>query len=209
MGDWFKKMVSELYQDMNWQWWVAQGLATVSIIFAFTAMQQKNTTNILWHRSIYALLVFAGGVFLGKASVMVMLGVSVLRNIILLGLSYHDNNEKKNKSLFKKIKWTTFALLAASLIALNAVFWEGYLSILSMVDGLIFLTAFIQSNPANVRRITIFGAISSVAYFVLIFSPVNIVINLAVLVSSIVGLVKLDKKQKEKHYPVRAATIKK
>lgn len=193
MGEYFKKMASELFQNMTWQWWVAQSLATISIIFAFTAMQQKKTTDILWHRSIYALLVFAGGVFLGKASVMIMLGVAFIRNLILLLLSYKDNN----KAAFQKIKWTIFAVLGVSLIALNLIFWENHLSLLSMADGLIFLTAFIQSNPANVRRICIVGASTSIVLFVLILSPVNVVINLAVLISSIVGLLKIDKQKKK------------
>lgn len=191
MGEYFKKMASELFQDMTWQWWVAQALATVSIIFAFTAMQQKKTSDILWHRSIYALLVFAGGVFLGKASVMIMLGVAFLRNLILLFLSYRNSS----KAAFKKIKWMIFIGLAASLIALNIIFWENYLSLLSMADGLIFLTAFIQTEPVNVRRISIVGASTSIVFFVLIFSPVNVVINLAVLISSIMGLLKIDKQK--------------
>ena len=189
MGAYFKKMYSELLQEMTWQWWVAQSLATISIIFAFSAMQQKKTTDILWHRSIYALLVFAGGIFLGKASVMIMLGVAFVRNLILLFLAHRHSS----KVAFQRIKWATFGVLAVSLVALNMIFWEGYLSILSAADGLIFLTAFIQSKPINVRRITIVGALCSIVYFVLIFSPVNVAINIAVLISSIVGLVRLDK----------------
>lgn len=192
MSAYFKKMASELSKDMTWQWWVAQSLATISIIFAFSAMQQKKTTNILWHRSVYALLVFVGGIFLGKASVIIMLGIAFVRNLILLLLSYHDSN----KSAFKKIKWATFAVLAISLIALNIIFWENYLSLLSMADGLIFLTAFIQTKPANVRRISIVGAFTSIIFFILIFSPINVVINLSVLISSIIGLLKIDKQKK-------------
>jgi hypothetical protein len=194
MGEYFKKMVSELFQEITWQWWVAQILATISIIFAFSAMQQKNTTDILWQRLIYALFVFAGGVFLGKVSAMIMLGVAFIRNFILLLLSYNDSGKKG----FQIVKWSTFTILAVSLIALNIIFWENYLSILSMIDGLIFLTAFIQSKAVNVRRITIAGAISSIIFFILIFSPVNVAINIAVLISSIVGLVKIDKKAKQK-----------
>jgi len=193
MSEYFNKVISEFLENMTLQWWVAQTFATVSIIFAVSAMLQKETTGILWHRSIYALLVFGGGVFLGKASVMIMLGVAFVRNLILLLLA-HKNSDK---AAFQRIKWATFALLAASLIALNLLFWESYLSILSMADGLIFLTAFIQSRPVNVRRITVLGALSSIVFFVLVFSPVNVVINLAVLISSIVGLVKLDSKNKK------------
>lgn len=195
MGGYFGKMASELLKEMTWQWWVAQVLATISIIFAFSAMQQKNTTNILWHRSIYSILVFAGGIFLGQASAIIMLGVAFVRNLILLGLSYKTSS----KATFKKIKWTIFVVLAISLVALNMIFWENYLSILSMADGLIFLTAFIQSKPINVRRISIIGASTSIVFFVLVFSPVNVAINIAVLVSSIVGLVKYDRQSRKQN----------
>lgn len=185
-------MVSELFQDMTWQWWIAQSLAVFSIFFAFSAMQQKSTTDILWHRSLYAILVFAGAVALGQPSAMIMLGVSFIRNIILLSLSFSS----ARTLALKRIRWATFSLLAASLVTLNLVFWDGYLSILSIVDGFIFLIAFIQTKPVNVRRICVIGSLSSITFFILIFSPVNVVINLMVLISSIMGLVKIDKQSK-------------
>ena len=147
----FDEMLQEFVAGINWQWWASQGLAVVSIIFCITAMQQKNTTDILWHRSIYSLLIFAGGCFLGALPAMIMMGVAFVRNFILLLLSY-----KKDAS--KAIKISIFAVLAASLIALNIIFWENILSILSIAVGIAFLIAFIQSKASNVRRVSIVAA---------------------------------------------------
>ena len=188
LGKYFDKMLSEFLRDINWQWWVSQALATVSIIFCITAMQQKKTTGMLWHRTIYSLIIFGGGCFLGKLPVMIMLGVAFLRNAILLGISYKAD-------ISKKIKWSVFAVLAVSLIALNIVFWENLLSILSIAVGLAFLTAFIQSKPVNVRRISIAAASISIVFYALAFSPVNAIINVAVLISSIIALVRFDRKK--------------
>ena len=143
---------------------------------------------MLWHRTIYSLLIFGGICFLGKLPAMIMTGVAFVRNGVLLGISYKAN-------ISKKIKWSIFAALAASLIALNIVFWENFLSILSIAVGLAFLTAFIQSKPVNVRRVSIGAAALAIIFYILVFSPVNAVINVAVLVSSIVGLVRFDKKK--------------
>ena len=171
---------------MTLNWWIAQSFAVASIYFAFSAMQQKTTTDILLHRSTYALLVFAGSVFLGIASAMIMLGVAFVRNMILLLLSFRD---------VRVLKYVAFVILAISLITLNLIFWQSHLSILCIADGLIYLTAFIQSRPVNVRRICMVGSVTSITFFILIFSPVNIFISLAMLISSIIGLIRIDKKK--------------
>jgi len=182
-------MISEFVRDISWQWWVCQAFSTVSIIFCVTAMQQKKTTDILWHRSIFSLLLFGGVCFIGKLPAMIMIGMGFVRSLVLLFLSY------KTK-ISGSIKWSVFGVLAVSLIALNIIFWENYLSVLSIAVGLAFLTAFIQSKPANVRRVSIVAASLAIIFYILSFLPVNAFINLSVLISSIVGLMRLDRKKK-------------
>jgi len=183
-------MLLDFVFDITWQWWVSQIFAIVSIIFCVSAMQQTKTTGMLWHRTIYSLLIFAGGVFLGKLPAMIMMGVAFVRNFILLGLAY------KTK-ISQPLKWSVFAALAASLVALNIIFWENVLSILSIAVGIAFLIAFIQVKPANVRRVSIVAASLSIVFYILVFSPVNAVINVAVLVSSCVGLARYDRRKKK------------
>ena len=190
MGSYFDKMIAEFLQDISWQWWVSQALALVSIIFCVTAMQQKKTSDILWHRVIYSILIFAGGCFLGKLPAIIMMGVAFLRNAVLLILSYRAKTPPI-------MRWSVFAVLAASLIALNIIFWENYLSILSIAVGLAFLTAFIQSKAVNIRRVSVLAACIAIVFYTLLFSPVNALINVAVLISSIVGLVRLDRQKKK------------
>jgi len=190
MSRFFSKMAAEFFADVQlWQWWVCQAFATVSIIFCVTAMQQRKTTNILWHRSIYSLLLFGGVCFIGKLPAMIMIGMGFVRNLVLLVLSYKTE-------ISKAIKWSVFGVLVATLVALNIIFWEGYLSILSIIVGLAFLIAFIQSKPANVRRVSIAAAGIAIIFYILSFLPVNAFINLAVLISSIVGLIRLDRRKK-------------
>ena len=117
-----------------------------------------------------------------------MIGMGFVRSVILLILSYKTE-------ISKLVKWSVFAVLAVSLVALNIIFWENYLSLLSIAVGMAFLTAFIQSNPANVRRVSILAASLAIVFYILMFLPVNAVINISVLVSSIVGLARLDRKK--------------
>jgi len=120
---------------------------------------------------------------------MIMIGMGFVRSVVLLIMSY--------KSEIKAgVKWSVFGVLAVSLVALNIIFWDGFLSVLSMAVGLAFLTAFIQSKPANVRRVSILAASLAIVFYILSFLPVNAAINLSVLISSIVGLVRLDRKKK-------------
>lgn len=200
MSGYFEKMYLEFMKDINWQWWVAQGFALVSIIFCITTMQQKTQKGILWHRCIYSLLIFAGGVFLGELSAIIMMGIAALRNIILLIMSY-------KKKLSKIIKWLILGVLATSLVALNIIFWENYLSLLSMAVGLAFLIAFIQSDPQKVRWISIVAAALSIVFYALIFAPVNMIINISVLISSIVGLVRFGKKKAHEFTKERLITL--
>lgn len=190
MIDFFNKMFSEFLQDTTeWQWWVSQSFALVSMIFAFTAMQQRKRTKILWHRSIYSLLLFIGVCFLGKISAIIMVGIGFFRTLVLLFLAY------KTK-LSKLIKWLVFAGLAAILITLNIIFWENYLSLLSIAVGLAFLIAFIQEKTINVRRVSIVAALIAIVFYILVLSPANAIINVAVLVSSIIGLFRINRKEK-------------
>ena len=122
---------------------------------------------------------------------MIMIGMGFVRSVILLILSYKAD-------ISKAIKWSVFGVLAVSLIALNIIFWENYLSLMSIAVGMAFLTAFIQSKPANVRRVSIVAASLAIIFYILSFLPVNAVINISVLVSSIVGLVRLDRKKQHK-----------
>jgi len=190
MGRFFEKMISEFMKEISWQWWVCQAFALASIIFCITAMQQKTRTNILWHRSIFSLLLFGGVCFLGHMPAMIMIGVAFLRNLVLLILSFRE-------TVSKVLKWSIFATLAISLIALNIIFWENYLSLLSIAVGLAFLTAFIQQKPVNIRRISIAAAGLAIVFYTLSFLPINAVINISVLISSIVGLIRHDKKKKK------------
>ena len=118
-----------------------------------------------------------------------MIGMGFIRSVILLILSY-------KAELSKLIKWSVFAVLAVSLVVLNIIFWENYLSLLSIAVGMAFLTAFIQSKPANVRRVSIAAASLAIIFYILMFLPVNAVINVSVLISSVVGLVRLDRRKK-------------
>lgn len=181
-------MVTEFLDGLSWQWWVCQAFSLASIVFCISAMQQKKTTDILWHRTLYSLLLFGGVCFVGKLPAMIMIGMGFVRSLILLILSF-------KAAIQRWIKWLVFGILAASLIALNIIFWENYLSLLSIAVGLAFLTAFIQEKPVNVRRVSIVAAGIAIIFYILMFLPVNAMINLAVLISSIVGLFRLDRKK--------------
>jgi hypothetical protein len=184
----FSKVFSEFLQSLStWPWWVSQVFALVGMVFCITAMQQQKTTSMLWHRSIYSLLIFFGVCFLGQLSAIVLTGVAFVRNIVLLVLSKHEKVSKETRV-------SIFIILALSLILLNLWFWENYLSFLSIALGLAYLTAFAQSKPASVRKISLLAASIAIVFYTLIFSPVNVLINIAVLVSAIVGLRRFDRK---------------
>ena len=185
-------MWSEFLSGLSWQWYVSQGLTALSIIFCITAMQKTKLTDMLWHRSLYSLLLFAGACFLAELPAMIMIGIGFLRTLVLLILSYRENAKQRTRII-------VFCVLAALLIGLNIIFWEGWLSILSIAVGILFLFAFIQTKSKNVRRITCVAATVAIVFYMASFMLVNALINLAVLISSIVGIFRLDKKHAHAH----------
>ena len=190
MNGYLLKMWNEFISGLSWQWYVSQGLTNVAIIFCITAMQKTKLTDMLWHRSLYSLLLFAGVCFLGELPAMIMIGIGFVRTLVLLILSYKENATQRTRVII-------FVTLALALIGLNIGFWEGWLSALSIAVGILFLLAFIQTQSKNVRRVTIVASSVAIVFYLLSFMLVNALINLAVLISTIVGILRLDKRERK------------
>jgi hypothetical protein len=173
---------------MEWYWWVSQAIVIVSIFFEIVAMQQKTRIAILWYRSVSVVLILTSVILIGNVSAIILMSIGVARNAVALILAYKPKTPRW-------IKLTAGLLLIAALIALNIIFWTGWLSVMSMVIGTGYIIAFLQEKPANVRKFTFFTAIPDVVYFSIIIAPVNAIRVLLMGTSALIGIIRHDIKR--------------
>ena len=170
---------------MSWQWWTAQGFGLVGLIFAIVSYQQRTTIKLMWSKSISTLCVFAGFVFLGNVPAMIMNGAGVLRNGVAMFFAYKPSTDRKYKLVGGGV-------IIALLIVLNIVFWKNYYSLYSMILGALFVITYFQSTSARIRHLSVISETAAVVYYSLLLSPMNIAIEAFGLISSAVGIVRVD-----------------
>lgn len=186
----------------SWEWWVCQGCAFIALIFVIISFQQKTTKRVLIFRNIATLFNLAGVAFLGNLSIIFLNIVGALRNASAL---YFAVKPKTHRA----IKWATCAALAALLAALNGIFWENYLNILSITMGLLLIVSFMQPTAKRIRAVGFFAQIVGIVYTSLLVIPINIAIEAFGFCSVIVGMVRLDfprKKAKTEPEPEKWVT---
>jgi hypothetical protein len=179
----------------TWQWWVSQIFAALCLFCIVVSMQQKKRVTILTWNLIGTVFALTSVTFLWSFSAMILVGVATVRCITSLLFAIYLNTPKW-------VFYVTNCVLATAIIALNIVFWQGYLSILSMIVGIGFIISYMQTTPKNIRRTIVPIRIISTIYYFLLFAPVNAVIELTALASAIIGIIRFDTKKKLGHNTV-------
>ena len=170
---------------MSWNWWVSQVLAFVGLVFVVTSNQQKTTIKLLLFRNLATLFVFVGVCFLGELSAIIMGGAGVLRNLVSLVFAIKKSTNKTAKVLASVV-------ISILLVVLNIIFWKSLLNLYSILLGIWMVIAFMQEKAKTIRAFGLVAEIFSIIYFILLGSPVNIIIEVFGLISVIVGIIRLD-----------------
>ena len=175
----------------NALWWVSQGFAFIALVLVVVSFQQKEKTKLLWVRSFSVGAAFVGSLFLWSIPVVISFSISIVRIAFALYYAYKPN-------LKAWIKYGVCVFLFAALVAFNLVFWNGYLSVLSIIYGTLGIITFMQKNARLIRFVSLFFAGFGVVYFLLALSPISAIIDSIAFITAIVGIVRLDLKKKEK-----------
>ena len=177
--------------DVSFNWIISQILAFISLVFVIISFQQKGAKKLIIFRNIATFFSFAGLCFLGNISAIIMCGAGVIRNLTSL---YFITKEKVNKN----IKLLASVLIVILLIILNIVYWKNIYNIFSIVVGTMNVVTFMQENAKLIRKFSMISGTLATIYCLLIYSPINALIELFGLVSAIIGIIRLDiKKNKE------------
>jgi E3 ubiquitin-protein ligase DOA10 len=174
---------------MTWQWWVAQILLSVVLLLVVVSMQQRTAVRLLWWRWIATATCFIALIFLGSIPALIVCTAGIIRNSVALYFAYKPKTPTY-------IKWIASILIVAMLITLNAIFWEGYLTVLTMIFAIGFLIMFMQRKPSTTRLIGLVVYPIGITFNILILSPMGTALELFALLSTIVAIFRLDIKNK-------------
>lgn len=161
----------------------------MGLILIIISMQQKSRISILSWNLAAAVAMFISCCCLWQFSAMILMGVSSVRSVTALIFAIKPDVKKW-------IFITTNVVLALLIVVLNIVFWNGYLSIFSIIIGIGFIISFAQVKPRNIRLTIVPCRVISVVYYLLMLAPINAAIELTALISAVVGMIRFDFKKK-------------
>ncbi|MDE6141994.1 MAG: YgjV family protein [Bacilli bacterium] len=175
--------------DVSFYWVLSQMLAFISLVFVIISFQQKGAVKLIIFRNIATFFSFVGLCFLGNISAIIMCGAGVIRNLTSL---YFITRDKVNKN----IKLLASVFIVILLIILNIIYWKDIYNIFSIVVGTMNVVTFMQENAKLIRKFSVVSGTFATIYCLLIYSPINALIELFGLVSAIVGIIRLDVKKR-------------
>lgn len=172
---------------ITWQWIVNQIFAFLGLVFVVLSFQQKSTKKLLILRNIATLLVFTGLCFLGNISAIIFCGAGVIRNAVSLLFAYRPQTKKTTK-------YIASIMIVILLIVLNIIYWKDFYNLYSIVLGALAVYTFMQEKTSMIRKLSVIVETISIIYYTLLLSPTNIVIEIIGLISAIVGIIRIDRK---------------
>jgi len=175
----------------TWQWWVCQALMAVALVFVVIQMQQKTAVRLLWYRMVATLIALVAVSFLGIWSVIIVMIAGIIRLCVALFFAYRPTT----KIIYK---YVAGLFIVALIISLNVIFWENWLSGLSIVFGISMVIMYLQRDAKRMRIVAVPVGLLGVTFYSLQLTPMNAAIELFALLSTIIGIIRLDRKQKEK-----------
>ena len=176
--------------DFTWQWITSQVFAFIGLVFIIISFQQKNSKELLILRNIATIFVVVGLCFLGNTSAIIFSGIGEIRNLVMLYFACKPDTKKS-------IKYVSSALIVLLLIILNIVYWKNFYNLYSIMLGILAVITFMQEKASTIRKFSVVAEIAAIIYYSLLMSPTNVMIEIAGLISIIVGIIRLDLKKDE------------
>ena len=155
------------------------------IYWIVISFQQKDSKKLIIPRNFANLFVFIGLCFLGSTSAIIFCGAGVIRNLITLYFAYKSDTKKV-------LKYVSSALLILLTIILNIIYWKNYYNLYSIVLGTTTVITFMQTKASTIHQFSVVVLTLSIVYYILLLSPMNVVITVTGLISNIIGIIRLD-----------------
>ena len=158
---------------------IGQILGGIAVVLGFISFQQKTQRGIIIYQ-IATALVFAGNYFLLGAPTGVVLNLLGLVNCVVCYF-----RDKKN---INGMLWP--AMFSVIIIIASILTWENIYSIFITIGLVILNLSFAFKNPQSTRKVSLVKSPLCIIYNAAVMSVGGVVFECAVLISSIIGLIK-------------------
>ncbi len=153
------------------------GILTTVIVY-----QQKENKNLLFWKITTDLVWIVHYAANGNYSVVAITLVAILRSFVLLNAEKHA---------WARRRWWLAVFIACSLV-FSLIAWKDWTSLLTLFSSLLCIVAYWVRIPRLTRLISIPGAALFLANIVINFSFWGFISETFLLVSAIVGFIRLD-----------------
>lgn len=158
---------------------IGQVLSIVAVITGFISFQMKTAKGILVFQIITALIFSTHYFLIGAMTAMALNLVASIKCIC-----YYIRNKRNSTSLFVPVFFTVIVLVTSILT------WDGWYSVFIMLGLLVNAISLSLSHPQAIRKLTLIKSPLCLAYNICVLSTGGIIFELAVTISSIIGIIK-------------------
>ncbi len=161
---------------------IGQALGIIAVILGFISFQMKSARGILVFQIITA-LVFSAHYFLIGAKTAVALNFAAAVQDVF----YYFRNKRGSKSIVEPIFFT------ALMVVLSILTWESWYSVFIMLGLAVISVSFSFSGADKIRASMFIKSPLCLVYNILVLSGGGIIYECAVLVSSVIGIIRSKK----------------
>ena len=164
---------------MNWAVWIFGACGVLANFFVYQQTTRKNLLIVKMVSDVCWTLHYA---FLGAYSGSGVAAVGILRETVFM------NRDRK----WARGKWwlIVFIVLGAVLTLLT---WKGWLSVFPLVGSVIAVISFWKGNPKLTKLLAFPISACYITYDIIYLSYLGLVNEAFILISSIIGLIRLNK----------------
>ena len=164
---------------MNWNV-LGQFFGFVAVILGFLSFQMKTSKNLLVVQTFTSLVFSLHYLLLGAFPAALLNAVGIIRNIVY-------NRKDKKALLDKAVPW----VFAVMMVVLGLWSWQGIHSFLVIAGIGINTVCLSLKNPQNIRKSILVSSPLVLMYDVFEFSLGGMIYETVVIISSVIGIVRL------------------
>ena len=166
---------------------IGQIIGIIAFIIAFFAYQAKTSKKLLIVQTLAIACFCIHYLMIGATTAFALNVINVIRNIIYL------NNDKKIFSY----KWWPY-LLSVIMVAVGAFTWQGWFSVLLIIGLAVNTVCMSMPSSQSIRKSLLFTCPPVLIYNIIVWSWGGMVNETLTIISSIIGIVRYARSEKEK-----------
>ncbi len=177
--------------ELNTTYILSQVFIVISYVFLISTYQFKNRTTIIAFGFLSSVATGASHFCLAAYSGLAMTCISMIRNGIFFVQEKHGKTDK-----ITKVDWAILLVLYTIAIVSAVFTYQGFLSLMSVFATLIYTYSVWQKNTKVYKYLGIPTSICWIIYDIYITSWFGMILESALMISAIIGIVRVHKEKK-------------